>query len=100
MFTSFLNKCMEYVTKHFGARSIVVFYGYPDEPTEKSTKSAELFRRRNKYVAENVEFDETMLLTMPKEKSLSNENNNRRFISMLIKKIADENITVPQVVED
>ena len=99
-FSSILNKYVEYVKKYFGARPSMIFDGYPDEPTEKSTKSAERLRRRNKYVAANVEFDETMFLTNSKEKFLSNEGNKKRFIAMLIQKLSDENIPVEQATED
>ncbi|CAG9772311.1 unnamed protein product [Ceutorhynchus assimilis] len=98
-FSSILNKYVEYVKKYFGSRSIIVFDGYPDDPGEKSTKSAERLRR-NKFMAANVKFDESMLLTISKDKFLSNEGNKKRMISMLIKKFSEENISVEQAAED
>uniref|UniRef100_A0A1Y1NHX3 Uncharacterized protein n=1 Tax=Photinus pyralis TaxID=7054 RepID=A0A1Y1NHX3_PHOPY len=56
--------------------------------------------RRNKVIAENVEFDETMLLTMSTDNFLSNEGNKKRIISILIQKFADESIAVEQTAED
>ncbi|CAG9769699.1 unnamed protein product [Ceutorhynchus assimilis] len=98
-FSSILNKYVEYVKKYFGSRSIIVFDGYPDDPGEKSTKSAERLRR-NKFMAANVKFDESLLLTISKDKFLSNEGNKKRMISMLIKKFSEENISVEQAAED
>lgn len=59
-FSSIISKYIEYVRTNYGDPATIVCDGHPEEPSEHSTKSAERFRRKNKYLAASVEFDETM----------------------------------------
>lgn len=100
-FTGILSKYVDYVKKYYNKLgTTIVFDGYPDDASMKSTKTAERLRRKTKLSAANVAFDETMTATMSKEHFLSNDNNKRRLISMLRGKLESEGFLVKVAVED
>lgn len=57
--TSILLKYVEYLKKNYGTKATVVFYGYPEESSKHGSKYAERIRRKNKYIAACVNFNET-----------------------------------------
>lgn len=101
IFSTILSKYVDYVKQYYNpATTTIVFDGYPDEASLKSTKSAERLRRKSKHSSANVVFTETMTATMPKEQFLSNDNNKERLISMLREKLVQQGFEVRQAVED
>ena len=100
---SFATICanyVQYVKRYYGTNAIVIFDGYPTDPADKSTKSAERFRRSRKQNSAEINFDEPMNATVSQENFLSNETNKNRLIAILQKKFDESHFVVMQVVED
>lgn len=99
-FSCILDKYVNYINNHYGPNTTIVFDGYPQDAAEKSIKSAERIRRTRNMPSASVVFDETMMVTMPKECFLSNDQNKMRLITMLTDKFKAKNFQVKQAVED
>lgn len=99
-FESICMRYIEYVRQHHGQNTIIVFDGYPENATEKCTKSAERQRRSRNVQSADIIFIETTFPTASQEKFLANESNKRRFISMLMRKFQQYNFAVRQATED
>ena len=70
-----------YVLKHYGGNSIIVFDGYPDEPDTKDTTH---LRRKLRKSGKCVNITPHMKLNMNKENFLSVLKNKQLFNSMLM----------------
>lgn len=84
--TSFENICQSYVTylrHHFPNYVEVVFDGYPDDPSQVGTKFAERHRRTHVSQSPDIIFDQTTNFSGKKDKFLSNDNNKKRFLTIL-----------------
>lgn len=88
-FETLCNHYIRYLRNNYGNNVIVVFDGYRNI---NCTKSAERYRRSLKNASTDLIFDENMPLKIRQEKFLANSNNKSRFIEMLRKKLADNNI--------
>ena len=94
-FSSICN-CILYLRRNYGSNVIVVFDGYSSD----SIKSAERIRRSRKQKCADIFFNEDMPLTVAQEKFLSNEKNKMSFITLLMNKLKDNNISVAQAPDD
>lgn len=92
------KRYVEYVTKHYGSDSIVVFDGYPDDATN-STKSAER-NRRQRYVSSEILFEPTMPVTVTKDIFLQSSKNKDRIINFLKGYMLEAGIQCEQATED
>lgn len=90
---------INYIQKHFGPNTIIVFDSYNDN--SKNIKAMEQHRRSTKLPAfMEVLFNALMNVPMSQETFLSNKSNKSRFISMLSKKLEAANINVKQAQDD
>lgn len=99
IFSTILDRYVEYVRKHYKDTAIIVFDGYPENVENKGTKGAERARRMSCATRDTI-FDESMPATTSQSKFLSNERNKSRLITKLIIKLTSEGFTVKQANED
>ena len=99
-FAAICTNYIQYVKRHYGSNSIIIFDGYPADPAKKNTKSAERLLRSQAQASADVLFDESMIATFTQARFLANEKNKSRFISMLKKRFEESNYTVQQAAED
>lgn len=100
MFLFICEKYVKYLQNHFKGDITIVFDGYSDDVSQRSTKSAERLRRSLKAVAAETFFDESMKVATTQSKFLSNEKNKSRLITMLMKKFQTVGFTAKQDNED
>ena len=94
-FNIILNKYVQYVRRHFGARITVVFDGYDD--CTRNIKAAEQRRRTlATSSSSDILFDELMTVPTSQQKFLANTYNKSR----LKDKFTAENILVKQANND
>ena len=92
---------VDYVQKHFGNNTIVVFDGYHVGISYESTKSAERYRRSLLHSSTKHFFSKTTSIsTISQAKFLSNDSNKINFIIMLKSEMEAKGIQVKQAVED
>jgi hypothetical protein len=100
-YQAIINKYVEYVKKYYNQdATTVVFDGYPEDLSMKSTKSAERLQRAKRHTAPQIIFSEWMTATKTQEQFLSNDSNKGRLITMLTEKFQSEGISVRQAKED
>jgi hypothetical protein len=63
-FSSILQKYVDYVKSYYKRGATIVFDGYDIDGSAQGTKSCECLRRAKNYTAPDVQFDETMSVTM------------------------------------
>ena len=99
-FSSICSKYLQYVEKHYGSNTIIVFDGYPAAEMVNSTKTAERLRRSRVHKSLEIVFDESMKVPSSQERFLSNESNKDRLIAMLKTKFEEAHFQVKQATED
>lgn len=99
-FSSICDQYIGYIEKYYGANAVVVFDGYPDDITRKSTKSAERLRRSRKVLSAEILFDPSMKAVVSQDKFLNNDRNKSRLISLLKERFESRGISVKQHDED
>lgn len=72
IFSTILDRYVEYVKKHYKDTAIIVFDGYPENVEDKGTKGAERARRMSCATRATI-FDESMPATTSQNKFLSND---------------------------
>ncbi|KAJ8677393.1 hypothetical protein QAD02_013180 [Eretmocerus hayati] len=87
-----------YIRKRFGNNAIVVFDGYNSEMI--GIKSYERYRRGEKTMAADVEVNEKNMITMNREKFLSNVANKYQFIELLSRYLSRNHISSKIASED
>ena len=98
-FSVVLDKYVKYLQRHHGPKTVVVFDGYSDYT--KNIKAMEQLRRTAAFSKSyEVCFDETMIVPISQDKFLSNRNNKKKLIDMLIEKLESVNITTKQAKDD
>jgi len=91
---------LSYVKRYYQPHSIIVFDGYPEDATMKSTKCAERLRRQQKQSSVDFIFDITMRATVSQEKFLTNDSNKSRLITLLSDKLQSAGLITKQAYED
>ena len=79
-FENIFQSYEKYVLNHYGPNSIIVFDGYPDEP---STKDSTHLQRKSTKTGRFVRITPHMKLNMKKETFLSNLKNKNLFNNLL-----------------
>lgn len=95
----FIDICQQYiryVRNNYGTNVKVVFDGYNYD----GTKASERNRRNISNISIDYLFEEDMPLNTTKEKFLGNSKNKNRFINLLCKKMAEDNIEWNQAESD
>lgn len=92
------NIYLKYIQKHFGSSVYVVFDGYNNELL--GVKSYERYRRREKNVAADIDFDENMLVTLTQAQFLSNVCNKQKFVNLLANYLHQFDVEVRKADED
>ena len=87
---------VRYILRNYGNNTIIVFDGYE----EVTTKAVERNRRALRNATVDIIFTEDMELKIAQEKFLSNNKNKSRFITLLKKKLSDNNISCMQAKGD
>ena len=85
-----------YVLKHYGVGTIVIFDGYE----YVSTKTSEQLRRSNKTTSSDIMFDSNMQTTTTQGAFLSNSHNKKLFIKLLSGYLTREGIKTDQARAD
>lgn len=75
IFSQILDKHVEYVQKNYSSNTSVVFDGYPEDSSAKSTKTAERCRRSKSLLHPEIIFEENMPATVTQSKFLANKEN-------------------------
>lgn len=70
--TAIVATYISYTISHFGKKLSVVFDGYPDNGSERSTKTAERLRRYANSSCSDILFQDHTVIKVPQEKFLSN----------------------------
>ena len=70
---------VQYIRRHYGNNSTVVFDGYPTDAASRNT-NAEIYRRSKAQVSTDVIFDEAMTPPVSEETFLSSNNYERNLI--------------------
>ncbi|XP_044758597.1 uncharacterized protein LOC123316535 [Coccinella septempunctata] len=97
-FVDILEIYRSFIVNKFGGNCRVVFDGYSNEII--GIKSYERFRRKEKFVAPDVEISEDKMVTITQKKFLSNVANKYKFIILLSKYLQNHNIEVNVAEED
>lgn len=95
-----LARYVGFVRNHFSADTIIVFDGYPENPTYSSTKSAERLRRSMKAVGTEYIIQRGMTIQTSQDKFSSNDKNKVRLISMLQEELRHTRFSTVQAQED
>lgn len=90
------NQYSQYLSKHFGSSTTVVFDGYEDGPTIKDQEHI----RRGKKAAPDVVFESHKIAYGNQEVFLANTHNKKAFVAFLITEIQQAGFTVYQAVSD
>lgn len=93
-FDSICTTYVNYVQKHFGSNTIIVF------DIIIAATAMEQLRRSSKLLSADVLFDETMNVTVSQDKFLFNSNNKIRLISMLLEKFEANNFHIKHAQDD
>ena len=96
-FEEIFNSYVNYVLKHYGKRSIIVFDGYPDTP---STKDTTHIRRKANKLGRSVNITPHMKLNMRKDAFLSVLKNKNLFNKMLTEYINNGNSGLSAIQEN
>lgn len=95
-----LVRYITYVRGHFGKNVSIVFDGYPEDATNKNTKTAERLRRYVTHSSYELTFEESTVIQIAQENVLGNENNKRRLITLLCDAFQKEGVEVAVAEED
>ena len=88
---------MSYIISHYGENCIVVFYGYPEEPT---TKGIEQQRRTTRRTSATIHPQENSVTTCTQAEVLGNRNNKVSLINALVARCVKFNVKVCQAEAD
>jgi 5'-3' exonuclease len=91
---------VKYVQRHYGTNVMVIFDGYPTDPSQQGTKTAERARRYKANLSSDVVFNKTTVNTTPQDTFLANEGNKDRFVKLLSTEMQASNIATEQAYED
>ncbi|KAL4718517.1 hypothetical protein ACJJTC_010356 [Scirpophaga incertulas] len=93
------EKYVQYIQRHFGHNSVIVFDGYTDHT--KNIKAAEQRRRTIKTSSSvDIVFDRSMKVSTNQQQFLANTYNKSRFISMLCEELTAAGIPIKQADND
>ncbi|GBN83661.1 hypothetical protein AVEN_78357-1 [Araneus ventricosus] len=88
-FSFICDQYVSYLIKHYGEKCIVNFEGYGDA---NNTKLAEHRRRSTTEMSVDINFEETVTVTVQQEHFLANGRNRTRHIHLLRQKITSKGI--------
>ena len=102
------NNSIEFIVQHYVNYAInnysrnctIVFDGYPDGLSTKSTKAAERSRRENKNLGREIEFNRQTVISISQDKFLSKDKNKKNLITLLCEQFKKENCTTLVAEED
>ena len=102
------NNSMEFIAQHYVNYAInnysrnctIVFDGYPDELSTKSTKSAERSQRENKNLDREIKFKRQTIISISQDKFLSKDQNEKDLIKLSWEQFEKENCTTLVAEED
>lgn len=97
IYATALDAYCNYVLRHYGKNSIVVFDGYPDSPT---TKGEEQRRRVLGKTSADLQFSEGMPTLCSQAAFLSNRNNKDKLIKLLISRLQAKGVRTHQAEAD
>lgn len=87
-----------YIVKYFRSDAVVIFDGYKNDVI--GIKSYERLRRKEKFVAADVDIGLEKMITLTKDKFLSNVVNKFKFVKLLSEYLISENISTEVAEED
>ncbi|GBN81406.1 hypothetical protein AVEN_107699-1 [Araneus ventricosus] len=88
-FSSICDQYVSYLIKRYGEKCIVIFDGYGDA---NNTKLAEQRRRSITKMSVDINFEETVTVTVQQEHFLANGRNRTRLIQLLRQKMTSKGI--------
>ncbi|GBM26072.1 hypothetical protein AVEN_12836-1 [Araneus ventricosus] len=88
-FSSICDQYVSHLIKHYGEKCIVIFDGYSDA---NNIKLAEQRRRGTTKMSVDINFEETMTVTVQQEHFLASGRNKTRLIQLLRQKMNSEGI--------
>lgn len=97
-YSDICNIYYSYIIKHFGSKVTVIFDGYSREII--GIKSYERYRRKEKFVAADVDISEDNLVTSTQKKFLSNIANKKKFVDLLSDYLRKRGINTSVASED
>ena len=97
-FEEIANRCIEYVIKEYSRNCVIVFDGYPVEPTTKD--HAPEYHSEAAGIAPEVQIDPSSRLDLKKEQSLANNRNKQAFINLLSHSFRNRSVSVRQANDD
>lgn len=96
-FGKILEMYYEHIRRCYGNNVEVIFDGYPNEPT---TKTSEQRRRSLKQTSADIVVEKQHIITTSQAAFLANSNNKKNIIKELCKHLRENNIVTRQAVAD
>lgn len=97
-FSEILQLYRSYILRYFRDDAVVIFDGYKNDVI--GVKSYERLRRREKFVAADIDIGLDKMVTSTKDKFLSNVVNKFKFVKLLSEYLMSENISTKVAEED
>lgn len=92
-----LTLYVDFVKKHYGENTTIIFDGYTEELT---TKGEEQRRRYSKTMAPYIKVEENIQISTSQDTFLKNPRNKQSFIEHLVTKFRAEGFSVKQAKDD
>jgi hypothetical protein len=88
-----------YIFNPFGRNVAVVFDRYPEDGTERNTKTAEGVKRYGSLQCSEVIFEESTIIKMTQVELLANDSNKRRLIALICSIFQCQRIETKQAIK-